>query len=58
MDYSHLPPVDIVRVRAKATQSCPTLCNPMDYSVQGILQVRTLEWVAFPFTRASSQPRD
>ena len=30
----------------------------MDYSVHGILQARKLEWVAFPFSRGSSQPRD
>jgi len=30
----------------------------MDYTVQGILQARILEWVAFPFSRESSQPRD
>ena len=30
----------------------------MDYTVHGILQARILEWVAFPFSRASSQPRD
>ena len=34
------------------------LCNPMDYTVHGILQARILEWVAFPFYRRSSQPRD
>ena len=28
--------------------SCPTLCDPMDYTVHGILQARILEWVAFP----------
>ena len=32
----------------KVTQSCPTLCDPMDYTVHGILQARILEWVAFP----------
>jgi len=42
----------------KGTQSCLTLCNPMDYIVHGILQARILEWVAFPFSRGSSQPRD
>ena len=42
----------------KVSQSCPTLCNPMDYTVHGILQARVLEWVAFPFFRGSSQPRD
>ena len=45
-------------VTVKATQSCPTLCNPMDYTVHGILQARILEWVAVPFSRGSSQPRD
>ena len=30
----------------------------MDYTVQGILQARILEWVAFPFSRGSSQPMD
>ena len=35
----------------KVTQSCLTLCNPMDYTVHGILQAGILEWVAFPFSR-------
>ena len=44
-------------------QLCPTLCNPIDYSppgssVHGILQARILEWVWFPSSRGSSQPRD
>jgi len=42
----------------KVTQSCPTLCNPIDYTVHGILQARIQEWVAFPTSRGSSQPRD
>ena len=42
----------------KVTQSCLTLCNPMDYTVHGILQARILEWIAFPFSRGPSQPRD
>ena len=42
----------------KAAQSCLTLCNPMDYIVRGTLQARILEWVAVPFSRGSSQPRD
>ena len=33
-------------------------CNPMDYTVHWTLQARTLEWVAFPFSRGSSQSRD
>ena len=44
--------------KVKVTQSCPTLCDPMDHTVHGILQARILEWVAFPFSRGSSQPRD
>ena len=43
---------------AKSLQSCPNLCNPTDYAVQGILQIRILEWLAFTFSRGSSQPRD
>ena len=35
-----------------------TLCDPMDYIVHGILQARILEWVAFSFSRGSSQPKD
>ena len=42
---------------AKSLQSCPTLCNPKDGSppgstVPGILQARTLEWVAISFSSA------
>ena len=45
------------------TQSCLTLCDPMDCnlpdsSVYGILQARILEWITIPFSRGSSQPRD
>ena len=46
------------RVKVKAAQSCPTLCDPTDYTVPGLLQARILEWVAFPFSGGSSQPRD
>ena len=42
----------------KVTQLCLTLCDPTDYTVHGILQVKIVEWVAFPFSRRSSQPRD
>ena len=41
----------------KVTQSSPTLCDPMDYTVRGILQARLLEWV-IAFSRGSSQSRD
>ena len=37
---------------------CLILCDPMDYTVYGILQARILEWVDAPFSRGSSQPRD
>ena len=37
-------------VKMKVTQSCPTLCDPMYYTVHGVLQARILEWVAFPFS--------
>ena len=43
---------------AKVAQSCLTLCDPMDYTVYGILHARILEWVAFPFSQGSSQPRN
>ena len=42
----------------KVAQSCLTLCDPMNYTVHGILQARILEQVSFPFSRGSSQPRD
>ena len=48
---------------SEVTQSCPTLCDPMDCSppgspVHGILPARILEWVAIAFSRGSSRPRD
>ena len=43
-----------VKVKASLVQ----LCDPTGYTVHGILQARILEWVAFPFSRGSSQPRD
>ena len=47
-----------IALKVKVAQSCPTLCDTMDYTVHGILQARILEWVAFPFSRGSSQLRD
>ena len=35
------------QMKVKVSQSCPTLCKPMDYTVYGALQARILEWVAF-----------
>ena len=43
---------------SEVAQLCPTLCDPMDYTVHGIVQARILELVAFPFSRVSFQPRD
>ena len=37
----------------KVTQLCLTVCNPIDYTVHGILQARILEWAAFPVSRGS-----
>ena len=47
----------IKKVKMKVTQVCLTLCDPMGI-VHGLLQARILDWVAFPFSRESSQPRD
>ena len=46
------------KVKVEVIQLCPILCDPKDYTVHGILQARILEWVAFPFSRGSSQSRD
>ena len=52
-----------LKVKALVAQLCLTLCDPMDCrtpssSVHGILQARILKWVAIPFSKGSSQPRD
>ena len=46
--------------KVKLAQLCLTLCDPIPWSctVHGILQARILEWVAFPFSRGSSKPRN
>ena len=49
---------DAGKVKVKVAQPCPTFCNPMDYRIHEILQARILEWIAFAFSRGSSQPRD
>ena len=58
---NYLPNREVVYL--KVTQSCLTLCDPMDCSlpsssVHGILQARVLEWVAISFSRGSSRPKD
>ena len=57
------PPLSLAKVKVLVVQSCLTFCDPMDSGppgspVHGILQARILEWVAIPFCRGSSQPRD
>ena len=54
---AQLCPADIAAAAAKSLQLCPTLCDPRDgsppgFPVPGILQARTLEWVAISFSNA------
>ena len=53
----------IIKSESEVAQSCPTLCDPMDYSLPGSsvhvsFQARILDWAAISFSRGSSQPRD
>ena len=54
----------MIQLTVLAAQSCLTLsdpmgyCSPPGYSVHGILQARKLEWVAIPFSKGSSLPRE
>ena len=55
--YTYFISILIFCIIAKSLQSCPTLCDPIDGSpsglpVPGILQARTLEWVAISFSNA------
>ena len=58
--FFHIADIVHACVHAKSLQSCPTLCDPMDYSLPGssvwILQGRILEWVAMPSSMGSSDP--
>ena len=62
-DLGHPQASGTAKVKVLVAQSFPTLCDPMDCSpmpgsfVHGILQARTLEWVAISFSRGYSQPR-
>ena len=54
---SVLPLTAAAAAAAKSLQSCPTLCDPIDgsppgFPILGILQARTLEWVAISFSNA------
>ena len=62
-DLGKAPEVRRKRKKSEVTQSCPTLWDPMDYSlagssVPGMFQARILEWVAISFFRRSFQPWD
>ena len=57
-DIGDLVPDHWNEAKVKVVQSCLTLCDPMNYIVHRVLQARILEWVAFPFSSRSSQPRD
>ena len=57
LSQSQLPSLPAAAAAAKSLQPCPTLCDPIDGSplgpsVPGILQARTLEWVAISFSNA------
>ena len=54
----HPGPVCVLVAQSYPTLSNPVVCSPLGSSVHGILQTRILEWVAIPFSRGSSQPRD
>ena len=48
----------VLEMKVKVAQSHPTLCDPMDYTVHGILQARILEWAAISFSRGSFRLRN
>ena len=54
----HLEVPKKVKVKSESCSDTSDFSNPMNYTVDGILQTRILEWVAFPFFRRSSQPRN
>ena len=61
--YTHTAYISLSEWVSEVTQSCPTLCDPIDYippgsSIHGILQARILEWVAISYSRGPSPPRD
>ena len=57
--FQILFPFNFLRLEwVKVAQSCLTLCDPTNCIAHGILQTKILQWVAFSFSRGSSQPRD
>ena len=49
---------DLKKKKVKFSQSCPTPCDPMAYTIHGIHQAKLLEWVTISFPKGSSQLRD
>ena len=43
-------------MKVKVAQLCPIFCDPIDYTVHGILQARILDWVAYPFSKDLLNP--
>ena len=60
ISFRHFKPPSLwyfaLPIKVKVAPSCPTLCDPMDYTVYGILQARILEWAAVPFSRDLLNP--
>ena len=52
------PYLVLLKVKVLVARFNPADCSPQGPSVHGILQARILDWVAIPFSRGSSQPRD
>ena len=57
-DWTELNWIILSDIFLRVGQLCPTLYDLMDYTVHGILRARILKWVALPFSRVSSEPRD
>ena len=55
--WMNFTPYAKIDSEVKVTHSCLTLCDPMDYTINRILQARILEWVAFPFPGDLPNPR-
>ena len=63
LQHQYMTTGETMKKWSKVTQSCPTLCDPMDCSLPGssiicIFQARTMEWIAVSFSRGSSWARD
>ena len=58
LTVSHEVNPSFPQVKVKVAQSGPILCDPIGYTVYGILQAIILEWVAVPFSSRSSRTRN